>query len=177
MTSILYTHNSLRTLYLHFTTTPFTLVNSYTKTHPTIHLLSLTLLPPYSLPTPPVLPPYSLPTPSLLPTYSITHPRLTAIRVSFLHTLYTPFYRTPTPIHPTPPLNSTPSPRQCHSLPDEILTEREVDVIDIAFDDVPEHHYKSEEVYKPGDTCHFLGDACHFLGDTCHSCCEMMRYK
>ena len=94
MTSILYTHNSLRTLYSHFTTTPFTLVNSYTKTHPTIHLLSLTLLPPYSLPTPSLLHPYSLPTPSPTPAL-----------LPSVYTFYTPSIRPSTVlIHPyTPP--------------------------------------------------------------------------
>ena len=28
--------------------------------------------------------------------------------------------------------------------------EREVDVVDIAYDEIPEHHYKEEEVGQPG---------------------------
>ena len=35
---------------------------------------------------------------------------------------------------------------QCLSLSEEELTEREVDVIDIAFDELAEKHYKVEEV-------------------------------
>jgi len=49
---------------------------------------------------------------------------------------------------------------QCLRLSEEQLAEREVDVVDIAFDELAEKHYKEEEVHHWSSLCLFF---VHFI--------------